>query len=157
MKKIYFSILVLALLLSACNNSTSNVTFFLTDAPVTNAENVYITISAITLKGPDGQQTITLRDEFDNPQSIQVDLLTLIGDQSIVIAPMQTLTAGEYQWIRLDVQTDEELDSYVVLDGGSVHELEISSGELKLVSGFTLPANGSIDLTIDIDLQKAMV
>ena len=68
------------------------------------------------------------------------------------------MTAGEYQWIRLEVATEGDMDTYLVLDDASTHELTIpSTTGLKLNRGFTLPANGSASFTLDVNLQKSLV
>jgi hypothetical protein len=49
--------------------------------------------------------------------------------------------------------------SYIVLTDGTMHGLQVPSGSetgLKLVSGFTVPASGVVDYTIDFDLRKAL-
>ncbi|TCS41038.1 DUF4382 domain-containing protein [Reinekea marinisedimentorum] len=149
--------------LSACNTDDSSQTetgylsLQMTDGAVTNAVAVYLTASAITLKGPDGQLTYTFTDEFGEPMPKQIDLLTLTGDSAEAFIEDWEVTAGEYQWLRLHSVTEGTMDTYVELDDGSVHELTIPSGDLKLVSGFTVPANGSADFTVDIDLNKALV
>jgi hypothetical protein len=57
---------------------------------------------------------------------------------------------------------DNELgvrDSYIVLTGGEECELRVPSGAesgLKLNRGFSLPADGSVALTIDFDLRKSI-
>jgi len=44
-----------------------------------------------------------------------------------------------------------------VEDGGSQVGLTVPSGELRLVSGFTVPQGGSADFTIDFDMRKAVI
>lgn len=109
------------------------------------------------MNGPDGQVTYNITDEFGEPTNTQIDLLTLSGANAETIIEDWALTAGDYDWIRLHSVTDGDLDTYVELDGSEVHELTIPSGDLKLVSGFTVPANGTSDFTVDIDLSKALV
>jgi hypothetical protein len=50
-------------------------------------------------------------------------------------------------------------DSYIDLEDGSRHELEVPSGAqtgLKLNTGFVVPAGGSADFTLDFDLRKSV-
>lgn len=133
--------------------------FKLTDAPVTNAENVFLTLSSITLKGPNGQVSYEFTNDDNEPEPLVVDLLSLTGATAVSLIEDWTLPAGEYQWIRLTVETDGVDDTYLILndDGGGHHELTVPSGELKLNRGFTVPANGSVDFTLDVDLSKSLV
>ena len=70
------------------------------------------------------------------------------------------MPAGDYEWIRLIVDNEQDVrDSYVVLTSGEECELRVPSGAesgLKLNRGFTLPADGSVALTIDFDLRKSI-
>lgn len=148
--------------LTGCEMSgeTGSFSLQITDAPVTNAENVFLTISAVTVKGSGQAVTYEFTDENLEPTTKQIDLLSLTGSDAESIVEDWELPAGEYQWIRLHSVTDGDEDTYVVLnDNGNLvnEELTIPSGDLKLVSGFTLPANGTADFTIDIDLGRALV
>jgi hypothetical protein len=49
--------------------------------------------------------------------------------------------------------------SYIVMKDSSIHNLYVPSGAqsgLKLVSGFTVPVNGSADFTAEFDLMKSV-
>jgi len=136
--------------------ATGTLSLGITDAPVDGAKHVYVQFSSLELHGPDGTRTIT----FGAPK--QIDLLALSGGLSLPLLEGQTLTAGHYQWIRLNVDTDGTLDTYLVADDidETVHELTIPSNAetgLKLVRGFDVPAGGSADFTIDFDLRKSLV
>jgi hypothetical protein len=51
-------------------------------------------------------------------------------------------------------------NSYIVFSDGTMHGLQVPSGSetgLKLVSGFTVPASGVVDYTIDFDLRQAII
>ena len=65
------------------------------------------------------------------------------------------LPAGEYNWVRFDV-SDTVGDSYIVIDGKQ-YDLTISSGELKLNTGFTTPVDGVANFTVDFDLRHSIV
>ena len=119
---------------------------------------VFLAISGITFKGPDGQVFHDLTTDAV-PDYTQVELTALAGTLSETLLSNIEMTAGEYQWIRLEVVTEGDLDTYLVLkDGGGTHELTIpSTTGLKLNRGFTLPANGSASFTLDVNLQKSLV
>lgn len=96
---------------------------------------------------------------FDEPRSI--DLLELQGNASASLVTGEQVSAGQYEWVRLHVNAvqDNVMDSYIEFNDGTQQELNIPSGAqtgLKLVSGFTVPAGGSADFTIDFDLRKSI-
>ncbi|HET7587249.1 MAG TPA: DUF4382 domain-containing protein [Gammaproteobacteria bacterium] len=149
----------LALTLAACNGSDSDTTsapqtgtlnLAVTDAPIDSAQAVVIAFTGIEIHGPRGTKAF----DFDSPKTI--DLLKYQGSNAAVLLDGATLDAGNYQWIRLDVDAGQ---SYITLDDGSRHDLVIPSGAesgLKLVSGITIPAGGAADFTIDFDLRKSI-
>lgn len=142
--------------LAACGteSSTGSLTLSVTDAPVDDATAVVVEFTGVELHSPRGSQTI----DFDQPKSI--DLLTLTGDASQRLLDGVELPAGNYQWLRLKVNAERLIaDSYIDLADGSRHSLYIPSGAetgLKIVSGFTVPAGGAADFTIDFDLRKSV-
>jgi hypothetical protein len=76
------------------------------------------------------------------------------------LLPGTPVPAGAYNWIRLAVNAefDNVFDSYAMLPTGQV-ELRVPSGSqngLKLVSGFTVFADQSINVVIVWDLRKAL-
>ena len=157
--------------------STGTLSLKITDGPVETADHVYVQFSGLELQPADGQR-ITLyycEDPADSTKTVvsesacttppkpkQIDLLALNGGLADSLLDSFTLPAGRYNWIRLMVDTDDLFDSYIVIpDGMHVmnHELTIPSGAqtgLKLNRGFTVPAGGSADFTIDFDLRKSV-
>lgn len=146
--------------LAACNTGsgtqTGQMSLQITDGAVTDASAVHLTISAVTVKGPDGMITYNITDENGDPSTRSIELLSLSGANAESIIEDWELTAGRYQWIRLHSVTEGIGDTYVTMPDGD-HELTIPSSDLKLVSGFTIPANGHADFTVDIDLSKGLV
>ncbi len=124
------------------------------DAPLDGATHVVVVFTGVELTGDSGN-TVTIT--FPQPKSI--DLLTQSGTASAVLFD-QPIQAGSYGQIRLLVQADGTgNNSYVQLADGSMHGLWVPSGAqtgLKLVSGFTVPASGVVDYTIDFDLRQAI-
>ena len=146
------------LLLSACggggsgSEGTGTLNLSMTDAPVNDASNVYVSFSSVELKGEGGTRLI----EFETP--MQMDLLALQGSESTPLLDDLEVSAGAYQWIRLGIETEGDLDTYMVIDS-AIHELTVPSGSesgLKLNRGFDMPVNGSANFTIDFDLQKSI-
>ena len=152
-----------ALALAACGGSggsggaTGRLTLGVTDAPVDDASSVVVQFSGVAFKraGVTAEKVQNL-----TPSPRQLDLLQYQGGRAVLLLDGVTLPAGDYEWIRLIVDNEPAVrDSYVVLTGGQECELRVPSGAesgLKLNRGFTLPADGSVALTIDFDLRKSI-
>lgn len=144
------------LALAACGgeSSTGELSVQLTDAPVDDATAVVIEVNGVTVHGPGGQKEFG----FDTPRSI--DLLDLTGNTAEILIDNEVVTAGQYQWMRLDVDAGPStMDSYIELEDGSRHSLVIPSEEqtgLKVNVPFTVPAGGTADFTIDFDVRKSV-
>jgi hypothetical protein len=119
------------------------------------ATEVVVTIDAVELKPTDGTALLI---EFE---AREIDLLILQDGVSTVILNRETVPAGEYSWIRLQLHGDPgTVDySYVMFEDGSMHPLVIPSFDengLKLVSGFIVPVNGHGSYTLEVDLRAAL-
>ncbi len=139
---------------SGSDDNTGRLSLGVVDAPVDDAQHVYVQFSGIELHGPDGSVSV----DFAAPK--QLDLLALTGTNDAPLLSSYELTAGDYQWIRLKVDTNGALDSYLVDSNGLSHELTIPSGDetgLKLNRGFTLAQGGVADFTIDFDLRHSVI
>jgi hypothetical protein len=152
---------VVALLaLAGCSDDgagTGKLSLAVTDAPVDGATAVVVQFTGVEVKreGDDPAEAF----EFDAPR--QIDLLALTGTDSELLLDEVEVKAGRYEWVRLMVDATEDgvADSYIDLDDGSRHELEVPSGEqtgLKLNTGFVVPAGGAADFTVDFDLRKSV-
>lgn len=157
----------IALMIAACGGGgsgsesrpvesrTGYLNIALTDAPVDDVTEVNVQFTGVVLKPASGNE---IEIVFDNPKDI--DLLTLTGGITAELLPDTPVPAGAYNWIRLAVNAefDNIFDSYAMLPTGQV-ELRVPSGGqngLKLVSGFTVSADRSINIVIDWDLRKAL-
>ena len=153
----------MALGLAACSggggggNETGRLSLAITDAPVDDASSVVVQFSGVAFKraGAEPEQVQNL-----TPSPRQLDLLQYQEGRAALLLDGVTLPAGDYEWIRLIVDNEIGVrDSYIVLTGGEECELLVPSGAesgLKLNRGFTLPADGSVALTIDFDLRKSI-
>jgi uncharacterized protein DUF4382 len=153
----------MALGLAACSggggggNETGRLSLAITDAPVDDASSVVVQFSGVAFKragsAPETVQNLT-------PSPRQLDLLQYQEGRAALLLDGVTLPAGDYEWIRLIVDDETGVrDSYITLTGGEECELTVPSGAesgLKLNRGFTLPADGSVALTIDFDLRKSI-
>lgn len=153
-------------------SATGTLTLGVTDMPVDSALEVNVVFTGVTLK-PAGEDSTPLTFACDDPGfdcggtgERSIDLLTLTGDDSEKLLDAVTVPAGEYEWIRLQVDAagpapGSDGASNIVLDSTQGPEvLAIPSGAqsgLKLVKGFTVPTGSSASFTIDFDLRRAVV
>ncbi|HEY0687208.1 MAG TPA: DUF4382 domain-containing protein [Steroidobacter sp.] len=128
-----------------------------TDAPIDDASSVVVQFSGVAFKR-EGEAAETVQTLSPSPR--QLDLLEYQEGRAALLLDNVTLPAGRYEWLRLIVDNQTNVrDSYLVLNTGEECELRVPSGAesgLKLNRGFTLPADGSVALTIDFDLRKSI-
>lgn len=139
--------------LVACNNSVGgngSLSVAVTDTPVDGLSSVVVAFTGIELMGPAGMVNYPLASE----QSI--NLLTLQGTEDFTLLANQPVPAGNYQWMRLDIDPSH---SYVVTQSGAEYPLSIPSGSetgLKLVSGFTVAQGSLSSFVIDFNLRQSL-
>lgn len=149
--------------LAGCNSDDSpamgRVSFSITDAPVDDVSRVQLTVTALSLKPANGSAVMLT---LETPLIIE-NLLDLQGGNAVALLGPERVPAGRYNWVRLYV-TPGGTDSFVVDDTGGTHDLLIPGQQstnphsryVQLVSGFVVPAGGSADFTIDVDLRRAL-
>jgi len=136
--------------------STGTLSLAVTDAPVDSVQHVWVRFTGVRVQPKNGE---VIAFTFATPKDI--DLLALTGENSVTLLNNETVPAGEYNWIALNVNArfDGTFDSYVVDDMGGMVELQVPSGDqqgLRLVSGFTVTANQNSSFMIDWDLRKGL-
>lgn len=139
------------------------ISLSITDAPIDNATEVWVQFDGVEfMPSPDpsnpNQSPILIR--FTVP--MQINLLELQGTKSRTLLTDEILPTGVYDWVRLNVTATKDgvMDSYIVLDDGTVHELDMPSGSevgLTIVGGLEIIANIPSAKTIDFDLRKSIV
>lgn len=138
---------------SSTNTPKGKMSVRVTDAPIDGVDvKVFVQFSAIELHGS-GKTT---RIEYDPPKQIELTLLTE-GKTADFINDLE-LPAGRYQWMRLEVDTAQDLDTYISVNG-TPYELSIPSEErsgLKIVSEFEVIENKGSIYVIDFDLRKSI-
>jgi len=166
---------LIVLLATGCSDGSSGigtgvVSLAVSDAPVQSARQVCIEFTEAEFKMAGADNTVVV---FDPP--VKVDLLAYQGMNAAPLLTDETLTAGEYQWVRLAVNAplggnggmgagSNDTDcigsgSYIVADDGGVYGLYVPSAAesgLKLNRGFTLPVGGSADFVAEFDLMKSV-
>ncbi|GGX50487.1 DUF4382 domain-containing protein [Saccharospirillum salsuginis] len=145
--------------LESAGSGTGTLSLDITDAPVDEAVAVNVVFEGVIIQSAaDNRIEIT----YDEPKTI--NLLDLQGGETAALLEGETLAAGDYEWIRLKLDADEGTGSSNIEIGPGPNEgtysLTVPSGQqtgLKLVKGFTIPANGSASFTIDFDLRKSVI
>jgi hypothetical protein len=136
---------------------TGQFSLSITDAPVDDASSVVVQFSGVAFKREGAAAEIV---QNLSPSPRQLNLLEYQEGRAALLLDGVTLPAGNYEWIRLIVDNEPNVrDSYLVQTTGEECELRVPSGAesgLKLNRGFTLPADGSVALTIDFDLRKSI-
>jgi len=170
MKRHLAAVIVIAILVApaaGCANSSGSVEqtgtldLYLADAPIDAAsvEAVYIKIDGIQYNNQG--EWVTFED-FAGPQ--EYDLLELTGGTSALLGNL-ALSAGQYNQIRfmLDVaeqgQNPTNPGCYIEFCNGSTAPLFVpSSGSsgYKATGAFQVPINGSVEITVDFDVRKAV-
>lgn len=143
------------LALSGCGGDGGNSTLNLsiTDAPVTGATSVWLQFTGVEIKPANGPA-----QTFEFAPASGFDMLTLQGGNAATLLDDVSVPAGDYEWVRLIL--DPAPGSSYVMDANGQHGLRIPSGQqtgLKLVRGFTMPAGGRGDFTIDFMLDKSII
>jgi len=167
MKKFVLAIVVILAVLAASGVScgeasgTGTLELYLSDAPI-DAENVtgvYITINEIQYHIND--QWITC-EEFEGPKTY--NLLELTGGNSTLLGDL-VLPGGHYNQIRfmLDApvmgQNASNPSCYIEFADNSIETLFVPSGNTtgyKAVGEFVVPINGTVEVTADFDVRKAV-
>jgi uncharacterized protein DUF4382 len=124
------------------------------DAPVDNVAHLYVQFTGVSLKPQGNGPAIDI--DFSAP--VTVDLLSLNADNAEMLLDSHAVPAGAYNWLDLHVNAtlDGHLDSYAVMQTGGTEEVEVPSGELRLVSGLTITANQATSFVIDWDLHQGL-
>jgi hypothetical protein len=129
------------------------LTVSLMDAPVDDVIEVNVHITSIWIKPEEGPPVeIELED---GPKT--VNLLAHGADNAAVLLDGAVIEAGQYEWLAMDVDDSYPM-SYVVSDAlGTWEELTVPSDRLRLVNGFEVETNESVEFLLDWDLRKALV
>jgi hypothetical protein len=141
---------------AAGGSGMTELSISLMDAPVDDVVEVNVEITALWLKAVGNGPAVKLPLE-ETPYT--VNLLDLTADSAALLVDGALITAGEYEWLAMDVNAriDNDLDSYVVTDTGGWFEIFVPSSRVRLVSGFEAPPNEALELLIDWDLRKGLV
>ena len=140
---------------------TGTLSLYLSDAPIDAAsvQGVYITINDIQYNLQGQWETF---EDFEGPQTY--NLLELTGGNFSLLGNL-TLPSGQYNQIRfmLDIPEQGSLPTnpgcYIEFDDDSTEPLFIPSGGesgYKATGAFQVPVNGTVAITADFDVRKAV-
>jgi len=147
----------------SASNPTGRLKLSVTDAPVDDAQAVWVQFRAVEFK-PEGAEPVRqdLKDANGTAAPQRINLLPLQDGRAAVLLDGVVLPAGRYEWLRLLVDNEPNVrDSYIEIAGNEC-ELRIPSGDesgLKLIRGFTLPEQGALALVQrlpDVGTQRAV-
>lgn len=137
------------------------ITLSITDAPIDYATEVWVQFNGVEfMPSSESHNQTPILVMLDSP--LTINLLELQGNKSKTLLTNEILPTGLYDWVSLKVSAvkDGVMDSYIVLDDGTVHELDMPADSeigLTIVGGLEVIANTPSAKTIDFDLRKSIV
>jgi len=150
---------IAAIAVGGCGSSSSTsdgddgtLSLGLTDAPTSEFSEVNITFTGVSLQPADGER---VSFEFDSAKSL--NLLDLQGGETESFLNNESVPAGDYEWMRLNIVADNI--SVKNAETGETKSVFVPSGAQRGVqtSGFTVSAEGNRDFTIDFDVKKSII
>lgn len=143
-------------------NPTGRLSLSITDAPVDTVDEIVLHFTGVRLKPQDGPAIdIPFVDSNGAPVTRVIDMLELTNGTYADLFVDAEVPAGVYNWIQLEVLADPTTDGDShVMSNGARYELRIPSSEqngLRLVSPFTVTADGETHLLIDWDMRRALI
>ena len=134
----------------------SKISISLMDAPVDGVTAVYVKITSMWIKpqgGPAVQLPLTTTP-------MTVNLMELTDKNAAILIDEAVIEPGTYEWLSMDVAAERNVrDSYVMTKTGGEEEIElrVPSNRVRLVGGFEVPPNKSVQLLFDWDMRKGLV
>ena len=147
MKKLILFAISLALLLSGCvsPDGTGNFMLYLTDKPIDNAEEIWVTISEINVQKED-EGFITLWSGESGEKTYDLLKLRFIEEKIVD----STLPEGTYTQIRLVV------DSGRIVINGKPHEMTVPSSEVKIPYVFNVMEGSTTEIVLDFEAEHSI-
>lgn len=146
MKKLILFALSITLLLSGCSSDgTGNFKLYLTDQPIDNADEIWITISEISVqKEEKGFLTV-----WRGTKPLEYDLLKLENTEVLILDT--TLKEGTYTQIRLVVDSGE-----IVFSDEDRAEMTVPSSEVKIPFVFYIGDGGATGIVLDFEVEDSI-
>jgi len=146
MKKLILFAFIVTLLLWGCTSSdgTGNFMLYLTDKPIDNAEEIWVTISEINVqKSDEGFFTVW-------SGSIDYDLLKLRSKEEEIVNV--TLDEGTYTQIRLVVTAGRIL----IAGESEPYIMTVPSSEVKIPYVFNVMEDGATKIVLDFEAENSI-
>jgi hypothetical protein len=127
------------------------------DAPVDGVTAVYVKITSMWIKPQGAGPAVQL--PLENAP-LTVNLLELTDTNAAILVDDAVIEPGSYEWLAMDVAAERNVrDSYVMTEAGAEEEIElrVPSNRVRLVGGFDVPPNESVQLLFDWDMRKGLV
>jgi hypothetical protein len=135
----------------------SKLSISLMDAPVDGVTAVYVKITAMWIKPQGGGPAVQL-PLTSTPMT--VNLMALTDKNAAILIDEAVIEPGAYEWLAMDFAAERNVrDSYVMTETGGEEEIElrVPSNRVRLVGGFDVPPNQSVQLLFDWDMRKGLV
>ena len=135
----------------------SRLSVSLMDAPVDGVTAVYVKITSMWIKRQGNGPAVQL--PLENAP-LTVNLLELTDTNAAILIDEAVIEPGSYEWLAMDVAAERNVrDSYVMTETGGEEEIElrVPSGRVRLVGGFEVPPNESLQLLFDWDMRQGLV
>jgi hypothetical protein len=137
--------------------SQSRLSVSLMDAPVDGVTAVFVKITSMWIKPQGNGPAVEL--PLENAP-LTVNLLELTDANAAILIDEAVIEAGSYEWLAMDIAAERNVrDSYVMTETGGEEEIElrVPSGRVRLVGGFEVPPNESLQLLFDWDMRRGLV
>jgi hypothetical protein len=131
------------------SSGTGSVALLLADGPADDYDQIFITITEVSLIPPEGRGRSPVVI-FRNPAGIEVDLLDL-RDEDYLLTVNRRVPAGVYEKIRLQISDIRPV-------GGPCLSLRLPSGKIDLnPRGFIeVVPNRTLSIRLDVDANKSI-
>jgi hypothetical protein len=131
------------------NTGSGKVALYLADAPSDDFDHIWIEVSEIALI-PCGDGDPEVIFQSDDPD--RIDLLALRDGDEMLLTVQESVPAGEYCKIRLNV------DNIEGENGEDLVDIKLSSGKIDLnpKGSFDVQADETLSIQLDIDAEKSI-
>ncbi|MEM0515396.1 DUF4382 domain-containing protein [Pseudoalteromonas sp. YIC-827] len=166
--------LIAALMLTGCGGSsdddnnlepiTTKFTLGISDAPVSNAKEVWVAFDSIILNAADGERP-TFETRTADGEPVMVNLLDFTGSDVFELIDDEVVAPGQYNWLRANIVNGDEanlaMTSHIVYNDDTLAPIVVKRkgndglGEIQ-INDFTL-AVGENDFVLEFDLKKSLV
>ena len=157
-KVVFLALILVSVAVSGCVSSpvqnggqggTGNLVLQMTDKPALDIQKAEVTVSKIEIHAASADENETEAGWITILEEPKTFDLIAIKDANAYLGEKE-LAPARYTQIRLTVE------SAVVTINGTVHNLTILSGVVKLVNSFLVEENKTTTLTLDFDAQESI-